>query len=154
MLSTARHRALSGKRYQDLPPGQFAPLIAKNPETKQSELQRQKKNLEVLVKAEELLYDANMGCHIRAVFGSIGFVHNAAVREVIFKLHQHDWRVVPPETKEQCKTAFKGLGHSLGNERGFKDIKDWKRKNSRQHVIKRAKRLYIPIKKKSNKYIL
>ena len=153
MLSTARHRALSGKRYQDLPPGQFAPLIAKNPETKQSELQRQKKNLEVLVKAEELLYDANMGCHIRAVFGSIGFVHNAAVREVIFKLHQHDWRVVPPETKEQCKTAFKGLGHSLGNERGFKEIKDWKRKNSRQHVIKRVKRLYIPIKQ-NNKYIL
>ena len=43
MTSIARHRALSGKRLQDLPPGQFAPLLAKAPETKQSELQRQKK---------------------------------------------------------------------------------------------------------------
>ena len=148
MRSTARHRALSGKRFQELPTGQLAPLIAKNPETKQSELQRQKKNLEVLVKAEELLYDAALGYHVRAVFGYIGFVHNAAVREVMLKLHQHDWRVVPPETKEQCKTAFKGLGHSLGNERGFKEIKDWKRTNSRNHVIKRSRRLYIPIQKK------
>ena len=98
--------------------------------------------------AEELLYDDNMGQHVRAVFGFIGFVHNPAVREVIFKLHQHDWRVVPPETKEQCKTAFKGLGHSLGNERGFKVTKDWKRTNSRKHVIKRIRRLYIPIQKK------
>ena len=100
------------------------------------------------MKAEEVLYDANMGHHVRAVFGFIGFVHNPAVREVIFKLHQHDWRVVPPETKEQCKTAFKGLGHSLGNERGFKVIKDWKRTNSRKHVIARARRLDIPIQKK------
>ena len=30
MLSIARHRCLSGKRLQDLPPGQFAPLIAEN----------------------------------------------------------------------------------------------------------------------------
>ena len=126
---------MSGKRFQYLPPGKFAPYIANKPETKQSELQRQKKNLEVLVKAEDLLYDPNLGQYVRAVFGFIGFVHNPAVREVIFKLHQHDWRVVPPETKEQCKTAFKGLGHSLGHERGFKVIKEWKRRNSRQHVI-------------------
>ena len=145
MTGTARQRALSGKRFKDLPPGQFAALIVKDQETKQSELQRQKMNLEVLVKAEKLLYDANLGKHVRDVFGCIGFVHNPAVREVIFKLHQHDWRAVPPETKEQCKTAFKGLGHSLGNERGFKVIKDWKRTNSRKHVIKRVKRLHVPI---------
>ena len=102
ITSTARHRALSGKRFSDLPPGQLAPLIAKNAESKQSELQRQKKTLEVLVKAEELLYDDRMGQYVREVFGFIGFVHNAAVREVLFKLHQHDRRVVPPETKEQC----------------------------------------------------
>ena len=136
MTSIARHRALSGKRLQDLPPGQFALLLAKDPEKKQTELQRQRKNLEVLVAAEDLLYRSEMGDDVKEVFGYIGFVHNPAVREAIFKLHQHDWRVVPPETKEQCKTAFKGLGHSLANERGFKAIKDWKRTNSRRHGIK------------------
>ena len=148
MTSIARHRALSGKRLQDLPPGQFALLLAKDPETKQNELLRQKKNLEVLVAAEARLYHPDMGDNVKEVFGYIGFVHNPAVREVIFKLHQHDWLVVPPEIKEQCKTAFKGLGHSLGNERGFKAIKDWKRTNSRKHGIKRIRRLYIPIQRK------
>ena len=86
----------------------------------------------MLVKAAEVLYDANLGSYVRVVFACIGFVHNPGVREVIFRLHQHDWRVVPPETKEQCKTAFKGLGHSLGNERGFQVIKDWKRKQTQE----------------------
>ena len=98
--------------------------------------------------AEARLYHPDMGDNVKEVFGYIGFVHNPAVREVIFKLHQHDWRAVPPETKEQCKTAFKGLGHSLGNERGFKVTMDWKRTISRNHVINRINRLYIPIKKK------
>ena len=88
---------MSGKRFQDLPPGKFAPYIAKNPETKQSELQRQKWILEVLVKAEELLYDANMGHHVRAVFGFIGFVHNPAVREVIFKTAPTRLASSPPQ---------------------------------------------------------
>ena len=154
MLSIARHRCLSGKRLQDLPPGQFAPLIAENHEMKQLELQRQRKNLEVLMKAEELLYDAISGYHVKEVFSFIGFVHNPAVREVIFKLHQHDFEVIPPETKEQCKTAFKGLGHSLGNERAFREIKDYKRRHSRKPVIKRVKRLNIPIQQKNNRYIL
>ena len=136
MTSIARHRVLSGKRLQDLPPGQFALLLAKDPEKKQNEPLRQKKNLEVLVAAEARLYHPDMGDNVKEVFGYIGFVHNPAVREVIFKLHQHDWRVVPPETEAQCATAFKGLGHSLGNERGFKAIKDWKRTNSRKHGIK------------------
>ena len=129
MVSTARHRALSGKRWKDLPPGQFAALISDVEDRKQSELQRQKTNLEVLLQAENLLCDKAIGPSIRNVFGFIGFVHNPAVREVIFKLHQHNWQVVPPETAEQCKTAFQGLGHSLGNERGFKEIKESKRKN-------------------------
>ena len=136
MTSIARHRVLSGKRLQYLPPGQFALLLEKDPEKKLAELQRQRKNLDVLVAAENLLYDAKMGDGVKEVFGYIGFVHNPAVREVIFKLHQHDWRVVPPEIKEQCKTAFKGLGHFLGNERGFKAIKNWKKASSRKHGMK------------------
>ena len=100
------------------------------------------------MKADELLGDARMGHSVRAVFGFIGFVHNAAGRDVIFKLHQHDWRVVPPEMKERCKTTFEGLGYSLGNGRGFKEIINLKRNKSRKHVIKGVKRLHIPIRKK------
>ena len=53
----------------------------------------------MLVRAEDLLYDAGWGHHVQAVFGFIGLAHTPAVREVILKLHQHDWRTVPPETK-------------------------------------------------------
>ena len=41
-----------------------------------------KKILEVLVKAEDLLYDPKMGANVREVFGYIGFVQKPAVREV------------------------------------------------------------------------
>ena len=44
MTSIARHRVLSGKHLQDLPPGQFALLLATDPEKKQNELLRQKKD--------------------------------------------------------------------------------------------------------------
>ena len=99
------------------------------------------------MKAEDLLYDPKMGANVREVFGYIGFVQKPAVRQVIFKLHQNDWRVAPPGTKAQCETAFKGLGHSLRNEKAFKPIKDWKRTNSR-NLIKRIRRLYIPTQTK------
>ena len=106
MLSVVRQRPLPGERFKYSPPGQFAGLIATKTDAKQSGLNRQKQNLQVLVGAEDLLYDARMGHHVQAVFGFIGLPHTPAVREVILKLHQHDWRTVPHETKEQCRTAF------------------------------------------------
>ena len=74
-------------------------------------------------------------------------MHNPSVREVIFKLHQHAWQQVPPETREQCLTAFEGLGHSKANEVGFKETKDYKRANIKGHSIRRLMRHYIPVKR-------
>ena len=150
MAATARHRALSGGRFRHSCPGQFAALISKHPEIRDFALQVQKGNLAVIVAVENLLYDTDLGPFLREVVGAVGFLHNPSVREVIFKLHQHDWRIVPPETQEQCKAAFKGLGHSRANEAGFKVTKDWKRTNHKGKSIKRIMRHFIPVLKKGH----
>ena len=153
MVALARHRAKSGGRNRWLPPGQFALLIAKDPENKRLGLQTQKKNLEVIVAVENLLHTRDVGPFIKEVYKHIGFVHNASVREPIFKLHQHAWEKVPPETLDQCKSAFNGLGHSRGNEMGFKETKDWKRRNPKMHSIRRIMRHYIPVKRNVIKHV-
>ena len=133
---------------QDCPPCQFAPLIAKDQEKKQTELQRQKHNLEVLVKAEEIPYDKKVWTPCSGCLGLHRFRPQCRSPRSYFQTAPTRLASSPARDQRAMQNCFQGSRPLLEIERGFKDIKDGKRKNSRKHVNRRIRLLHIPIKTK------
>ena len=145
--SLATHRCQTMAQYTDLPPAQFATLLADDARLFALGMRKQRENWLTLCEAERLQFDDAhplVAKHIRIVLRTIGFLHQDVPREILASLAQHSFTVLPPTDKSLLSEAFCGLGQSRVLEKAFNKTKNVARRSANVKLSRRAMRHYIP----------
>ncbi len=145
--SLATHRCQTMAQYTDLPPAQFATLLADDARLFALGMRKQRENWLTLCEAEKEQFDDAdplVAKQIQVVMQTIGFLHQDVPREILASLAQHSFKVLPPTEKSLLSEAFCGLGQSRVLEKAFNQTKNTARRCANVKLSRRAMRHYIP----------
>ena len=130
--SLATHRCQTMAQYTDLPPAQFATLLA-NKDLFTTCRNNQRENWLALREAGMRQFDDTdplVAKKTRAVMKTIGFLHQDVPREIIASLAQPDFTVLQSTDKSLLMNVFCGICHSRVLEKAFSKTKNTARRRA------------------------